>query len=195
MAPSGWNLTLVHSRLHISNSRGLTTGCVSLCVLFLLQLISVLLHPYFRSPSLRRFDIITAVMQSKTVKVKLPPSLPMPVCLFALVFALPLLCWKYITENKSKIYNYKKPVCSSVGSWYVHSSSVWHFARQKSTECTCRTWTIIFFLRSASFCSWAEPQKASPLQQSSTVANRSEACGCKRQVWTNLAECEFSYSF
>lgn len=119
MAPSGRDLTLIHSRLHIANSRGLTTGCPSLCVFFCFgSFLSSSIRPLL-SLSLGRFDIITAVTQSKPVKVKLPPSLP---CLTVLAWFLLCPCcfgnlvrrigWEYITTKSLSVALWGRDMCT-----------------------------------------------------------------------------------
>lgn len=109
--PSGRDLTLIGSLLHISNCRGLTTGFIvslSLCLFLALTHFLSSLFPLFfpLSPSLGRFAIKTAVTQSKTVKLKLPPSLG---CLSALSWILLRpRCVEFIKENKRKQSNCRK---------------------------------------------------------------------------------------
>lgn len=97
-----------------------------------------------------------------------------------------------LPSSLTPLYRSSKPLSGSVGSWYEHRSSVWHFARQKSKRSTRveAEQSSVLFPRSVSFCSWAEPPNASVLQQGSIVVNRTEACGCKKKVWRKPTECE-----
>lgn len=138
--------------------------------------------PLWLPPCLWRFAIKTAVTQSKTVKPELRPH--SPACLLCPVFFFFFsLFLEFFLENKREKWIHGK--AWNVRSCSMHSSSVWHFAGQKSKtriHVSPEQYTL-FFLSAVSFIlflSTATKCPAAPAEQLSNPQNRS--LSCKRQL-------------
>lgn len=135
--------------------------------------------PLLLSPSLRRFAIITDVTQSKTVKLKLPPSLP---CLSALPWFLLCPCCdenlvrRTRKEKKKKIQAQKKPEMWGHDTCTAETSDILP-DKSRHSEYTCRTWTISFLFPAAVsfllFPSRTAERPTAPAEQLSGQQNRS----------------------